>query len=426
MSKKLLYLLLSAVALALLLGACGPAANTATATAPAGPVTAAATTAAAGACTDKIGCLTLGPNDPIHIAYMMVVSGPNSSLGIDTRRGVEIAVDDKSGKVAGHTVKFDGQDDTCSAEGGQAAGTKLAADKTIVAVIGGDCSSATTAALQVLGPAGFLVVSPAATAPSLTAPATRNPAFYRSCYNDKVQGALAAKFALEVLKAKSAATIHDGSPYAQQLQQVFADNFKAGGGTITSQEAGKPDDTDWTTQLRHIASGKPDMIYYPVFTAAAGFITSQSKVVSGMENVKLMTADGAFSADFVKAAGAAAAGIYQSSPDITGLGSAYDDFVAKHKKKYNEAPLSVYHAHAYDAFNMIAQTIEKVAVKTADGGLMIPRQGLRDEFGKIQNFKGLTGSLSCDPNGDCGSNIVAVYQIKSGDPKDFPPKKIYP
>src|SRR5207244_4429164 len=171
MSKKLLYLLLSVVALALLLGACGPAATTAPTTAPAGPVTAAATTAAAGACTDKIGCLTLGPNDPIHIAYMMVVSGPDSSLGIDTRRGVEIAVDDKSGKVAGHTVKFDGQDDTCSAEGGQAAGTKLAADKTIVAVIGGDCSSATTAALQVLGPAGFLVVSPAATAPAVTPPA---------------------------------------------------------------------------------------------------------------------------------------------------------------------------------------------------------------------------------------------------------------
>src|SRR5438045_6150224 len=200
MSKKSLYLLLSVVTLVLLLGACGPAATTtapttapgaqATATRPpAGPATAAATTAASGACTDKIGCLTLGANDQIHVAYMMVVSGADSSLGIDTRRGVEIAIDDKGGKIAGHTVKFDGQDDTCSAEGGQAAGTKLAADKTIVAVIGGDCSSATTAALQVLGPAGFLVVSPAATAPSLTAPATHNPAFFRSCYNDKVQGA---------------------------------------------------------------------------------------------------------------------------------------------------------------------------------------------------------------------------------------------
>ncbi len=446
MTKKLLFILLTISTLALLLGACGPSATTAPTAAPAtqatatrppaGPATAAPTTAApattaptaaAAACTDKIGCVTIGASDPIHIAYMMVVSGPDGSLGIDTRRGVEIAIDDKGGKLAGHTVKFDGQDDNCNAEGGQAAGTKLAADKTIIAVIGGDCSSATTAALPVLTTAGILVVSPAATAPSLTDPAKRTVnSFFRSCYNDKVQGALAAKFALEVLKVKSAATIHDGSPYAQQLQQVFADNFKTGGGKITSQEAVQPTDTDMKPVLAKIASGKPELIYYPDFTAVAGFVTSQSKSVPGLENVKLMTADGAFSADFIKAAGQAAAGIYQSSPDITGLGSAYDDFVAKHKKKYNEAPLSVYHAHAYDAFNMIAQTIEKVAIKNADGSLLIPRQTLRDEFGKIQNFKGLTGSLSCDPNGDCGTNIVAVYQIKSGDPKDFPPKKIYP
>ncbi len=447
MSKKMLYTLLTIVALALVLGACGPAATTAPTTAPAaqatatrppaGPATTAPTTAApattaptapaAATCTDKIGCVTIGPNDPIHVAYMMVVSGPDQSLGIDTRRGVEIAIDDKGGKVAGHTVKFDGQDDTCNADGGQAAGTKLAADKTIIAVIGGDCSSATTAALPALTTAGFLVVSPAATAPSLTDPKNRTVnSFYRSCYNDKVQGALAAKFVHDVLKLTKAATIHDGSPYAQQLQQVFADNFKQMGGTITSQEAVQPTDTDMKPVLTKIASGKPDIIYYPVFTAAAGFITSQSKSVAGLENVKLMTADGAFSADFIKAAGQAAAGIYQSSPDITALGSAYDAFVAKHKAKYGEAPLSVYHAHAYDAFNMIAQTIEQVAIKTPDGGLLIPRQTLRDAFGQIHGFKGLTGTLDCDPNGDCGANIVAVYQIKSGDPKDFPPKKIYP
>jgi branched-chain amino acid transport system substrate-binding protein len=381
---------------------------------------------AAATCTDKIGCLQIGATDPIHVAYMMVVSGPDSTLGIDTRRGVEIAIDDKGGKLVGHTVKFDGQDDGCGAEGGQAAGTKLAADKTILAVIGGDCSSATTAALPVLATAGLLVVSPAATAPSLTDPAKRSPAFFRSCYNDKIQGALAAKFVWESLKLKTAATIHDGSPYAQQLQQVFADNFKSLGGTITTQEAVQPTDTDMKPVLTKIASGKPDIIYYPVFTSAAGFITAQSKSVAGLEKTILMTADGAFNADFIKAAGQAATGIYQSSPDITALGSAYTDFLAKHLKKYGEAPLSVYHAHGYDAFNMIAAAVEKVAQKNADGSLLIGRQAMRDALAATKDFKGLTGSLTCDPNGDCGANIVAVYQIKSGDPKDFPPKKIYP
>ena len=450
MSKKLLFTIFTLVALSVVLGACGPTATPAATQAPAaaatatrppaGPATAAPTavvvaptavvvpTAApvAATCTDKIGCLTIGATDPIHVAYMLVVSGPNSSLGIDSRRGIEIAVDDKGGKIAGHTVKLDGQDGGCSADTGQTAGTKLAADKTIVAVIGGSCSSETTAGLPVLIQAGLLVVSPSATAPSLTDPAKHLAGFFRSCYNDKIQGALAAKFVWENLKLKTAATIHDGSPYAQQLQQVFAYNFKQLGGKITTQEAVQVGDTDMKPVLTKIASGKPDLIYYPIFNAEAAFVTAQSKSVAGLEKTTLMTADGAFSTDFVKAAGNAVAGMYQSSPDISGLGTAYTDFLAKHQKKYNEAPLSIYHAHGYDAFNMIAAAVEKVAQKNADGSLLIGRQALRDAFAATKDFKGLTGSLTCDPNGDCGANIVAVYQIKSADPKDFPPKKIYP
>jgi branched-chain amino acid transport system substrate-binding protein len=46
------------------------------------------------------------------------------------------------------------------------------------------------------------------------------------------------------MKAKSVVTIHDGSPYAQQLQQVMAGNFKAMGGRVLSQEAIAPTDVD--------------------------------------------------------------------------------------------------------------------------------------------------------------------------------------
>ena len=46
----------------------------------------------------------------------------------DSRNGVEIAIDDAGGKILNHTIKFDGEDGLCSADGGQAAGTKLASD----------------------------------------------------------------------------------------------------------------------------------------------------------------------------------------------------------------------------------------------------------------------------------------------------------
>ena len=39
------------------------------------------------------------------------------------------------------------------------------------------------------------------------------------------------------LGIRKAATIHDGSPYAEQLQQVFANRFVELGGEITAQEA---------------------------------------------------------------------------------------------------------------------------------------------------------------------------------------------
>ena len=64
-------------------------------------------------------------------------------------------------------------------------------------------------------------------------------------------------------------TVHDGSPYAQQLQQVLADNFKQLGGKVLSQEAVAPTDVDMHPLLTRIASEKPDLIYFPVFTAAA-------------------------------------------------------------------------------------------------------------------------------------------------------------
>jgi hypothetical protein len=46
--------------------------------------------------TDPIGVVKIKAGDPIHIACWMVIAGPDASLGTDTKRGVEIAIDDKA------------------------------------------------------------------------------------------------------------------------------------------------------------------------------------------------------------------------------------------------------------------------------------------------------------------------------------------
>lgn len=367
--------------------------------------------AATGACDDALGCVTVAAGDPIRIASALVIAGPNESLGTDSQHGVEIAIKDR-GDVAGHPVELQAEDDGCSAEGGQTAATKIASDPTIVAVVGHSCSSSCTPAAPIYNDAGLTMISPSCTAPALTGQTSHVPSFLRTAHNDNIQGKVMAEFVWNELKLKTAATIHDGSPYAEQLQQVFADEFKKLGGTITAQEAVNVGDTDMRPVLTSIATGKPEFLYYPIFIAEGGFITAQAKEVAGLEKTILAGADAMLSPDFLKAAGGAAEGMYASGPDLAFTGDAYSKFVTTYEAEFGSKPISVFHAHAYDAANMIFDAIEKVAKTDADGNTVIGRQALRDALYATKDFNGITGKLTCNENGDCANPKIAVNEIK--------------
>ena len=386
-----------------------------------------------GPVTDPIGVVRVARGQPITIAYWLVVAGPDASLGVDSRRGIEIAIADKR-RVLGFPIRLIGEDSGCNAEGGVTAATKLAANRAIVAAIGSSCSSEAVPGAPILWKAGIVTVSPSNTAPVLTAP-TRSKdydGYLRTAHNDIVQGRVAAEFARRRLNVSRAATIHDGSPYAEGLANAFAESFRRLGGTITSQEAIAPTDTDMRPVLTKIAAGRPELIYYPIFIAAGGFVTRQAKEVAGLGNVRLMSADGTFSPDFRKAAGDAVVGVYNTSPDLSpeALGPAYAEFVRKHERRYGEKPLSAFHAHAYDAAMIIFRAIERVGKRDSAGNLYIGRKALRDALFATRGYKGLTGTLTCNQYGDCADPKIAVYQHLSADPAKWnagvDPKKIYP
>jgi branched-chain amino acid transport system substrate-binding protein len=367
-------------------------------------------------CTDAIGCVDIPPGDPVRIGYAFVISGANESLGMDTVRGVEIAVLDAGEEILGHPIEIVGEDSLCSAEGGQTAVTKLTSDPSLVGIIGTNCSSAGEPASRIASDAGMVLISPSNTAPSLTDPDMAwNPGYMRSCHNDNVQGAAMAKFVIEELGLTTAATIHDGSPYADQLQQVFAETFEELGGTITAQEAVNVGDTDMGPVLTTIAAGSPEFIYYPIFIAEGGFITVQAQDTPGLENTILAGADGMMSPDFVEAAGQAAEDMYFSGPDLSFENPLYVHFLEVHTEKYGLDPTAPFHAHAYDGANMLLAAIEKVAVQDEDGTLHIGRQALRDALYGTKDFEGITGSLTCDQYGDCADPQIMVSQIQNGE-----------
>lgn len=113
---------------------------------------------------DPVGVIRVAKGQPITIAYWMVVAGPDASLGIDSRRGIELATEDKK-SVLGHPIRLVGEDTGCNAEGGVTAATKLAANTAIVAAIGSSCSSEAVPGAPILWKAGIATVSPSNTAP---------------------------------------------------------------------------------------------------------------------------------------------------------------------------------------------------------------------------------------------------------------------
>ena len=155
----------------------------------------AAATETKGPVTDDIGVLVIPKGAPIQVGAYWVMSGADLALGIDEKRGVEIAIKDQGGTLVGHPIKLTVEDDGCNAEGGQTAATKLAANPNTAIALGPACSSAATSGAPIFRKAGITDIATATTAPKLTAP-DRKPeydGYMRTVYSDIDQGASDAK-----------------------------------------------------------------------------------------------------------------------------------------------------------------------------------------------------------------------------------------
>ncbi|MFO0995716.1 MAG: branched-chain amino acid ABC transporter substrate-binding protein [Alphaproteobacteria bacterium] len=385
-----------------------------------------------GPVTDDIGVIKLSKGEPIQIGVYTVLSGPDTALGLDELRAIQILVDDVGGNVAGHPIKLVTEDGQCSAEGGQIAATKLAANQKIPVALGEACSSATVPGAPILWKAGIPSIGISPSAPKLTDPARSKDfdGFVRVVANDLEAGQKGAEWAYNVEKAKKMAAIHDGSPYAQGLAQAFADNFKKLGGTVTSIEAISPTDTDMKPMLTKIATDKPDIVFMPIFVAAMAHITRQAPGIPGLEKTTLVGADGGIVPDFKQLAGDAVLKVKLAVTDTdpARLGPKYPELVKRYKAKFGEPPIGNFHMNAYDSALLAVDAIKRVAKQDKDGNTYIGRKALRDAIFATKNLPGMYGTITCTPNGDCAKYKFGVYQYVSvADQFDMGknPKKIY-
>jgi len=366
-------------------------------------------------CTDKIGCVTIGPGEPIKIGMIQALSGDVGTQGLEQVQGFEVAAADREGKLLGHPLELRREDSLCSGEGGTTAALKIVADTQIVAIFGTTCSGAAVTAARIIGEAGLVMISSSNTAPSLTAIAGKQgehwqPGYFRTAHNDMDQGRAAAAFAFQELGLRKAATLNDGDTYTQGLANVFGQVFAELGGQIVLETAINKGDTNMRPVLAAVAASGAELLFFPIFPPEGNYIALQAREVEGSEPIALMGGESLLTPAFVEPVGAAGVGMHFVSPQIQ-ASSAYDDFVVKYKSQYGQSPTTPFVAHSVDAANIMFDVIEKVAIKAENGTLYLGRQALRDALYATSGFQGLTGTLTCHRFGDCGAANFKVVRL---------------
>lgn len=413
--------------LVLLLTACAPAATPAPAAteAPAAPaateapaaVATEAPAAPAGVDTaalcsaDKFGCAKVEAGQTVKIGMGAPMTGGDASFGIDISQGAKIAMQD-AGEFQGFKFELIAEDDGGTPEGGAAVANKLVSDPTVVAIEGHIFSGATSAAMPIYEEKGLPMLSPSATNPALT---TKGSAvFNRIVFTDQQQGKFAAQYLFNKLAVKNLAIIHDGQDYGKGLAEIVKSNFEALGGTVVSFDAITPKEADYTPVLATIAAKKPEAVYFGGYTQDASTLQNGMKQ-TGLDKAIFFGCDGTYGADFITRTGANGEGAFAvsltppDSPEKTKFDAAYE---AAFGKKPGE--LSPYTWNAYDAGSALIAMIESVAVKGSDGALYVPRGALVAAVRGMKDFKGISGTFTCDATGECNASGPLFVVVKDG------------
>ncbi|MGD9246419.1 MAG: branched-chain amino acid ABC transporter substrate-binding protein, partial [Desulfobacteraceae bacterium] len=335
------------------------------------------------------------------------VGGPHSgdlaSYGIPSVNAAKLVVADwnANGGVLGKKIELVIEDDVCKPEVATSTATKLVGEDVAV-VLGHICSGATKAALGIYNDSKKVVMSPSATNPALTQSGDY-PNFFRTIASDDAQARLEVDFALDVLKVKKIAVLHDKGDYGKGLAE-FAKAFleKEPEAELVLYEGITPGAVDYSAVVQKIKRAKAEAVIY------GGYHPEASKIVTLMRKKKMKTVfisdDGVKDDTFIKVAKEYAEGVYATGPKDVSNNPLTKEYNEKHKAEFKSDAGAFFD-------NAVSATI---ALLTA-----IKNAGSTDYDAIVkalttQEADTPVGSIKFDNRGDAIGVGFAMYQVKNG------------
>jgi branched-chain amino acid transport system substrate-binding protein len=343
-------------------------------------------------------------DDVIRVGVYEPMTGASAAGGQMTVEGINLA-NEMFPEVLGKKIKLFLVDNKTDKTEAANAVARLIQQNKVSVIIGSYGSSLSMAGGQVAKDAKVPVVGCSPTNPLVT---LNNDYYFRVCFIDPFQGKVMAKYAFNTLKAKKAAIIMDVSnDYSVGLSNFFKQAFVELTGdknAIVAEAKYKTGDQEFTAQLTSIKDLNPDVIFAPGNYGESALLIKQARDL-GIK-APFLGGDTYEAPEFIQIGGKAVEGVafsthYTAEAPVTEVSK---QFLDAYKQKYGKDP-TAFAALGFDAYLVARDAIERA-------GSAEP-QAIRDALAKTQDFKGATGIITLDQNGDANKSAV-IKQVKDG------------
>lgn len=353
------------------------------------------------------------------IGVIAPMSGLDSARGKGVLHAVELAAAqaNEAGAIPGWKLAVVAVDD----EGEEAAAVQgarsLAADASVVAVVGSVFSGATGAAAPEFAKAGIAQVAPTATDSALTRgaafatkPVRPYPTFFRVCPPDDEYAPALASFLAEK-KVRAVATVHDGSDYGRGFNAAFATRFGTLGGAVVDAGTVDPDTGDNADAVTQVKESRAQAVVFGGIDADGAPLSLALKR-AGVA-IPLAGGDGLYTPDYLTSSGIQSAGdlsmLAGQPPEATEAGRA---FLAAYRAKRFSTPVALESPLAYDAATAIVAALT-TSLPQATGDAGTARKATVQALASVK-VDGLGGPISFDTYGEPSSKTLTIYRVSGG------------
>jgi branched-chain amino acid transport system substrate-binding protein len=340
----------------------------------------------------------------ISVGAYLSLSGADSTFGLDTREGIEMATDETNhkGGVKGKKVRVLYEDDKSNPQEASNKVRELIDRDKVIAVLGEVASSRSKAGGQVANAKHIPMISPSSTNVEIT---QGKEYVFRVCFTDDQQGQRAAEFVVQKLAKKKVAILYVAQDtYSSGLAGSFREQAKKLGAQIVADKAYQKGETNFTTYLGEIKTADPDIVYAPVYYNDMVPIARQGKAV-GLQGASFFGGDGWDSEDLLKGAAQELEGAHFTNhyaPDVPWPNTAA--FVSSYRERFHREPSSLA-AQGYDAARLLYDAMSRATGLAPDA--------IKDAIGATRGFQGATGTINVDANHNADKPIVVV-EVKGG------------